>query len=320
MVKFIYNNQIKSIGTVEKAKAIHCMAQDQKNLLVCRENGQLDIIDMDSLNVTYTKVLFEEKTKFIGCFLVGGVIITCTDKGIVHYIHWSKDTKELPEKSVDLKQVDLCRMRVHPSHPHIFATGGNERELCLWDIRKDPEPIWKAKNVPNDHLDLRVKVWVTDIQFLDQDYNRIVIVSGHHHVRFYDTSVKKRPIQSFTVGEYPLKSVAIYQNEVLISDTVGKVTAINQKTGAVAGSFKGIAGAVSQIGCFQDQVIMVGLDRHLRIFEAKGNRKELKKVYLKHRLLCFVIDEEYEEVQESQDVWDSIPEIQDERPTKKQKQ
>jgi ribosome biogenesis protein NSA1 len=319
MVKFIYNNQIKSIGSVEKSKAIHCMAQDQKNLLVCRENGQIDIIDIDSMKVTYTKTLFKERTKFIGCFLHAGVLVTCTDKGIIQYIHWSADTKELPEKSMDLNQVDLCRMRVHPSHPHIFATGGNERELCLWDIHKD-EPIWKAKNVPNDHLDLRVKVWVTDIRFVDNDYNRIVIVSGHHHVRIYDTNVKRRPMQSFTIGEYPLKSVALYQNEILTSDTAGKVTAINQTTGKVCGSFKGIAGAVSQIECFQDQVFTVGLDRHLRVFEAKGNRKELKKVYLKHRILCLVIDEDYEEEQEPQDVWDSIPQVEEERPTKKQRQ
>jgi len=87
-------------------------------------------------------------------------------------------------------------MKVHPKVSHIFATGGEERELCIWDldkIDKDEtdeeenaykiEPIWIAKNVKHDFLNLRVPVWVTCMQWLDDnDTTKIIIGTGHHHV------------------------------------------------------------------------------------------------------------------------------------------
>jgi len=87
-------------------------------------------------------------------------------------------------------------MKVHPKKSNIFATGGEERELCIWDLEKMEkdddddnentykiEPIFTAKNVKHDFLNLRVPVWVTCIQWLDDDdITKIIIGTGHHHV------------------------------------------------------------------------------------------------------------------------------------------
>jgi len=43
-------------------------------------------------------------------------------------------TITLPDVTVSLNQKDLSVMRVHPTLPHVFATGGKERDLCIWDI------------------------------------------------------------------------------------------------------------------------------------------------------------------------------------------
>ena len=45
----------------------------------------------------------------------------------------------------------------------MFAFGGRENDLGLFDIEKQ-ESIFTARNVPNDFLDLRVPVWVSDMQ------------------------------------------------------------------------------------------------------------------------------------------------------------
>jgi len=83
-------------------------------------------------------------------------------------------------------------MKVHPKQSNIFATGGEERELCIWDLDKMEkdnentykiEPIFTAKNVKHDFLNLRVPVWVTCIQWLDDnDTTKLIIGTGHHHV------------------------------------------------------------------------------------------------------------------------------------------
>ncbi|KAF9547556.1 WD repeat-containing protein 74, partial [Mortierella hygrophila] len=55
--------------------------------------------------------------------------------------------------------------------------------------------IFKAKNVKNDYLDLRVPVWNTDLQFLNQyDTSRIAVGTRHHQIRVYDVkSGARRP-------------------------------------------------------------------------------------------------------------------------------
>lgn len=41
--------------------------------------------------------------------------------------------------------------------------GGRENDLALYDIETE-EPVFKGRNVPNDWLQLRVPIWVTDMK------------------------------------------------------------------------------------------------------------------------------------------------------------
>ena len=133
--------------------------------------------------------------------------------------------------TVSLNQDLLFKMRVHPTQPHLFATGGDERELCVWDITKFIpsetstmlpvlKPIWTAKNVPHTPLDMRVPVWITDIQWLPETQTVEGIVkhttclvsgTGYHHIRSYNTNQKK-PLYAFESGEHPIKSIATTNN------------------------------------------------------------------------------------------------------------
>lgn len=72
-------------------------------------------------------------------------------------------------------------LRAHPKNigikdgcPGVIALAGKERELEVWIAEKsndtEDKPCWKqtfiAKNVKNDRNNLRVPVWITDLQFL----------------------------------------------------------------------------------------------------------------------------------------------------------
>jgi hypothetical protein len=45
----------------------------------------------------------------------------------------------------------LSVMRVHPNQHHLFATGGKDRLLAIWDIHRTeqgrPTAVYQAKNV-----------------------------------------------------------------------------------------------------------------------------------------------------------------------------
>jgi ribosome biogenesis protein NSA1 len=311
LLKIIYQNDIISIGEIDKKKSICCLAIDKQYVTIARENGQVEIFDLDKKSMLYTKKVHSENTKFIGIFLQDGLVATCTDNGLVSYFHWT-GKHSIPQANIDLKVKDLCCFRVHPNHINIFVTGGKECELSRWNlsnlIDKNPVPEWKAKNVKNDHLDLRVKVWVTDIQFVNSDVNEILISTGYHHVRYYDTRKQKRPLTSYSIGEFPIKSICIADDEYVFSDTTGLLMAMNPTTGLLCGSFKGIAGAVTRVLYTKDTIITVGMDRYLRLFNHK-TRKIASKHYLKNRLTSVVVDPDYEIQVETEDIWKEIPTV-----------
>ena len=55
-----------------------------------------------------------------------------------------------------------------------IGIGGNENDLQLVDLETG-NVVWKAKNVANDNLSLRVPIWITKLRFLNPDTDSISI-------------------------------------------------------------------------------------------------------------------------------------------------
>lgn len=72
-------------------------------------------------------------------------------------------------------------MRHSKINKHIIATGGQEHELKLFDIERKTR-IFLEKNVTHDWLQLRVPIWISDIDFLPHT-EQIVTVGRYGHVR-----------------------------------------------------------------------------------------------------------------------------------------
>ncbi|KAG0223055.1 WD40-repeat-containing domain protein [Mortierella sp. GBAus27b] len=214
--------------------------------------------------------------------------------------------------------------------------------------------IFKAKNVKNDYLDLRVPVWNTDFQFLSQsDSSRIAVGTRHHQIRVYDTkSGARRPTLDKEIGDMPVVAMANVKdlNEIVFSDTMTNVYSVDTLTGAILGQYKGITGVVTDLVTFRPvedestiHLASVSMDRHLRIHEMDQTRKLLHKVYLKQRMTAVVVgeytpaepaeDEDEgdtskksrkseaivnDDGDDDEDVWESMAKLQD-RKTKKRK-
>ncbi|CAG8492896.1 1401_t:CDS:2 [Diversispora eburnea] len=163
---------------------------------------------------------------------------------------------------------DLSRLRVHPKENHIFSCGGKEHQF--------------AKN-ENDFLDLKVPVWITDLQFLnDSDTTKLVIGSKYHQIRIYDTKAKRRPVQDFNIGVNPVVSLIMGRNsnEIIFSDTVGSVSSVDIRTGKILGRYKDKKST---------SLVTVCLDRFLRVHEMNATRKLTHKIYLKQRQTCVLV-------------------------------
>ncbi|KAJ3306790.1 WD repeat-containing protein 74, partial [Blyttiomyces sp. JEL0837] len=277
-------------------------------------------------NVVLDKDRKEEE--FVGIFEQDGVFTTCTSFGtFTHHrpIDPSNRHGTLLHYKIDLKMEGLKRMRVFPGSADHFATGGDERDLSVWKFEfKDVEggaageeegedgsqpwggievtSVWKAKNVKNDFLDLRVPIHITDLAFINPEGDaptKIVTISKFRHYRVYDLNRDgKRPALSVEIGEHPLRCLHLMKDgkEAIVADMMGNVTHLETDTGKRLGGYRGVSGTVTQVTDIPKlkQVAVISIDRFLRIFESYGQRRLIKKVYLKQRLTCMAVDETYE--------------------------
>ncbi|ETE58092.1 WD repeat-containing protein 74, partial [Ophiophagus hannah] len=143
----------------------------------------------------------------------------------------------------------VCRMRQNSQQRHRIATGGKENCLKIWDLHQPQEPVFRAKNVRHDWLDLRVPIWDRDMEFLPGS-EKIVTCTGHHQVetgedtlillssciqvRIYDPSCpQRRPVLEVNFGEYPLTALSLTSdaNAAVVGSSHGDVAVIDLRQG-----------------------------------------------------------------------------------------
>ncbi|KAF9345144.1 WD repeat-containing protein 74 [Mortierella sp. AD094] len=212
--------------------------------------------------------------------------------------------------------------------------------------------IFKAKNVKNDHLDLRVPIWNTDFHFLSQyDTTRVAVGTRNHQIRVYDTkSGARRPVVDAEVGDMPVVAMSNGKDgsEIVFSDTVTNVYSVDTLTGTILGQYKGFTGVATALTTFTPfdgesdtrHLVSVALDRCLRVHEMDNTRKLLHKVYLKQRMTAIVVGEytpaepvdddeegetpkkknktgEGEDDEDDDDVWESMGKLEDKKSKKR---
>lgn len=230
---------------------------------------------------------------FRGLAQVDGTLITCVDSGILQV--WRDDDQDVCSDPLLELSVGpgVCRMRQDPARPHLVATGGKENALKVWDLQGSAEPVFRAKNVRNDWLDLRVPIWDQDLHFLPES-QKLVTCTGYHQVRVYDpASPQRRPVLEASYGEYPLTAMTLTPegNSVIVGNTHGQLAEIDLRQGRLVGCLKGLAGSVRGLQCHPSKPLLAscGLDRVLRIHRIRAPRGLEHKVYLKSQLNCLLL-------------------------------
>ncbi|KAM6933147.1 WD repeat-containing protein 74 [Xenentodon cancila] len=264
-----------------------------------------------------------------GCFsgleALGGAFVTCAESGALRV--WREDGGE-PVTELQVGK-SVCRMRSSPVHRHKVATGGKENGLKIWDLERADKPLFTAKNLRDDWLDLRRPHWVRDLAFIP-DSDKVVTCTGYHKVHVFDPSTpQRRPVLEAEYSEYPLTALSLPAGggSVVVGNTQGHIAQLDLRKGVVRGCLKGLSGGVRSLQCHASQPLVAscGLDRFLRIHSLE-DRKLLHKVYLKSRLNCLLLasrelqvggegeaaGEVGPEVKEEEDeVWDAMEQVEE---------
>ncbi|KAK7110824.1 WD repeat-containing protein 74-like [Littorina saxatilis] len=216
---------------------------------------------------------------------------------------WSGDGDE--EDAVKIQTGDnLWAMAQCASERSLIATGGKENPLKLWDLNKPDTPVFVSKNVKNDWLNLRVPVWVSRIQFLS-DNRRVVTGTGHNQVRVYDPkSSQRRPVIDFNFLTYPVTGLSVCplrDDQVIVGNTYGDMGLLDLRKQRTVQLYKGFAGGITDIQCHSTAPVVVscGIDRYVRVHDIES-KALLDKFYLKSRLNCLLLSDEWPLKEEEQ--------------------
>ena len=73
-----------------------------------------------------------------------------------------------------------------------------QADLAVWQLERG-EASFKARNLPNDNLDLAIPIWTTDVHWVPQQPNQLLTSTGfvqfrlRGEVRLYDVAAGRRP-------------------------------------------------------------------------------------------------------------------------------
>lgn len=201
----------------------------------------------------------------------------------------------------------LCQMVAHPLEQNRMATGGKENDLQIWDLNRPEAPIFRARNVPLDSLQLRVPIWVSGICFPDPLSSQLVsYVNRQGHVRLYDLRIhqQRRPVANLFFPEEALTAISASTdpNKVIVGTSKGQMALFDFRkefkgTQGMFRKFKGCVGAIRSIDCASNGYFAsVGLDRFMRVYHVDKKKVE-HTMYLKSRLNRVVLRKDFDPCQ-----------------------
>ncbi len=241
----------------------------------------------------------------------GTFVINCNGEGaIIKMKSGMDDTNSNDVEFVDLHgPITACTS--NPNMHNRIALGGKERDLYLYDYERG-DISWEAKNVPHDNLNLRVPIWITAVEILDE--NTIVTGTAYKHIRLYDIRANQRPVKSFNLdGDYRVAALRSIDSDILVGDTAGNQYMFDLGTFRQLRTFKGATGSIRAFDTHNDFIISGGLDRHVRVYR-KNSGTALHTVYIKNRVtsvLCITGDSNEESSQEESEGTDDLIESLD---------
>ncbi|CAB3231847.1 unnamed protein product [Arctia plantaginis] len=273
------------IKTLQKDDGITWMEwgnKERTEILIGRKNQQVQVYDiLEGFTKSYTADFSNGDIVGLGRYkrrLIAGL-----SSGVVKI--WSKKSEEL----VNVGKID--RMRVYEDGD-VFATGGEENDLKIWRIG-EPTPIFVAKNLPHDWLQLRRPVWVSDLCFLNNEGGNVVAVcSRHGYVRLYDTRAQRRPVTSVDFEKMAATCItnSFDDRQVLVGFGRGQLHQVDLRKGKPDKGFKGSAGAITDVATVEEGrlVVSTSLDRQLRVHQFE-TKELVYKQYLTSKLTCVLV-------------------------------
>ncbi|KAI9105643.1 hypothetical protein DFS34DRAFT_690142 [Phlyctochytrium arcticum] len=327
----------------------HLTWADSDSVVVARADGRVQVIhvgeeelelDHEGLPViteweVERAAFIKGDQKFVGLGFIQSTIFAVTTTGTLHVFSINEDSPNpslLQPGTYNLIGPDVLAATFLATPPQL-ALGGKEVDLTVFSLASSEStpsapsdstatttkptegesipltPTFKAKNVPNTFLQLRVPIHITALQFLSPYH--IVTGTHHHQLRLYDISpqaARRKPLLDREVGTFPVRALQAAGSTLVLTDTTGDAWEFSvtlpmddKKQLPVLTQLRNLPrlpGAATTVAfppppkspdSLPDaHIVLSGLDRFIRVFDTKGC--QIHKVYIKQRVNCCLVD------------------------------
>jgi hypothetical protein len=182
-----------------------------------------------------------------------------------------------------------------------IAVAGKDNLMKIFDIETQ-KCVFKAKNVPKDHLNLNAPIWDNGIVFLgdvaQNNANLLCTRTAYHQVRFFDRRVKRAPITQKSIGDNAFTALIASpkkEKEVVVGTGIGKMYRYNfEKLDAkTLKTYRMMSGSVRDIQAHPsgDYLVTASTDRYVRVYDFDSARL-LHSMYLVQRQNCVLVSQE----------------------------
>lgn len=283
---------LASITKNDQVTTIEWGNDDEQDILIAyglKENRRVKVYDSDHLVFTRAFSYNIGKGSIKGLSRCEGSILTAVESGEISL--FPTDTIEKPIINAGN---NLEKMRYSHMEKNII-TGGLENRLKVFDLEQQ-RLIFTEKDLSHDELQLRVPVWITDLNFLPGT-QQITTVSKYGYIRLYDTRAQRRPVTNMKIPDKAWSSLCVTSKDkhIIVGSTKGTMNLVDlRKLGVLLNTYKGFTGAVTEIACSMSSpyIASVSLDRYLRIHHM-DTKTLLKKIYLTSNLTCMVMKSDF---------------------------
>eukprot|EP00040_Diaphanoeca_grandis_P004147 m.27243 g.27243 ORF g.27243 m.27243 type:complete len:376 (-) comp15711_c0_seq1:129-1256(-) len=265
------------------------LPDDGEELVIGLKSGIVETFNPDKDLSPVSASMTSKNSPIIGIFGDDSRIIAAHSSGDVT-VHNRKSKKG---KSTSIAAgPDATCMQVCGDATHKFGIAGTEYDPRIWDLNNVEAPLFKAKNVKPDKLLLQEARAVNALCFVPGT-DGMMFVTGTilHKLRLYDTRAQHRPMYSVEIGDNAIKSLSVSPDgtNVVVGDVIGDLFSCDLRTGKTLGKFRGLTGSCRNVHFHPSEkrslVATCGLDRHVRLFDAKTRRGKFSQ-YLKQSLTC----------------------------------
>jgi hypothetical protein len=156
-------------------------------------------------------------------------VVLCRSDNKLTVLQYDEEINLKSNQEISIKTNKLQTIKNSVNTNEIFCLY-KDSPLCIFNLEKS-QVSWKAKNLPNDELDLVVPMWDTDVVTSQKNNLLIYTSTAFGEIRTYDRKMKALPVSDNKVCDRRINRMiqSNCDNYLTIGDAVGNISLLDKR-------------------------------------------------------------------------------------------